>query len=91
VKQRDEFRNAVKRDNERGKNGERHKAGFLGLLFYGGILGLLLVVPMVTGAFLGRWLDSLHEAYETRWTVSLIILGIATGIWNVIWYIRRRL
>lgn len=89
--QRDDFKDSVQRDSERQKKAEQNRAGLFGFLLHGGTLGLLLVLPMVAGAYLGRWLDSLSEAYETRWTVSLIILGIAAGVWNVVWYVRRRL
>lgn len=87
--QNDDFRNAVARDSERQRVGQHHKAGLFGFIFYGGTLGLLLVVPMVGGAYLGRWLDSLSAGYETRWTISLIILGIVIGIGNVILFIRE--
>ncbi|MCP5170360.1 MAG: AtpZ/AtpI family protein [Hahellaceae bacterium] len=86
--QRDDFRDSVTRDNLRHERAQKHKAGLFGFIMYGGTLGLLLVVPMVGGAYLGRWLDSLSPGYETRWTVSLIILGIVFGVWNVIWFIR---
>ncbi|KGO34543.1 MAG: AtpZ/AtpI family protein [Desulfoprunum sp.] len=86
----DDFRKSVQRDSERHRKGEEHQAGFFGLLFYGGTLGLLLVLPIVGGAYLGRWLDSLIPGYATRWTVSCIVLGIAAGVWNVIWYLRGR-
>ncbi len=85
------FRKAVQQDSERQRLAEREPASLLGMLTYGGVIGLLLVLPAVGGAYLGRWLDSLSEGYQTRWTVSLIILGIVAGIWNVYWYIKERL
>lgn len=89
MNQRDDFRESVQRDSEQARKGEREKAGLFGMLLYGGTLGLLLVIPMVVGAYLGSWLDSLHEDFGTRWTVSLIILGVVAGVWNVVWYIRE--
>ncbi len=89
--QRDEFRKSVERDKERQKKGEQQPAGFFGMLLYGGTLGLLLVLPIVGGAYLGHWLDSLNETFGTRWTVSFIVLGVAAGVWNVFWYLRGRL
>ena len=90
MNQRDDFRESLQRDNERQDRGEREPAGLFGLLMYGGTLGLLLVIPMVGGAYLGRWLDSLNDEFGTRWTVSFIILGVVAGIWNMVWYIRGR-
>jgi ATP synthase protein I len=86
---RNEFRASVEKDSARQKKAAAERAGLFGLLTYGGILGLLLVIPMVGGAYLGSWLDSLMQGYSTRWTVSMIILGIVAGIWNVIWYIKE--
>ncbi len=57
---------------------------------YLGTLGLLSILPIIGGAYLGRWLDSLIEGYSVRWTMSLIILGIAVGSFNVYWFIRER-
>lgn len=87
---REQFRNSLRKDVAREKKAAKQHAGLFGLITYGGILGLLLVLPMVGGAYLGSWLDSLMPDYSTRWTVSLIILGIFAGIWNVIWYIKER-
>lgn len=89
MNQRDDFRDSVERDSEIEKKGEQQKAGFFGLLLYGGTLGLLLVIPMVAGAYLGSWLDSLNEEFGTRWTVSLIVIGVVAGVVNVVWYIKE--
>jgi ATP synthase protein I len=55
-----------------------------------GTLGLLLVLPVIGGAYLGRWLDSLVAGYSIRWTVSLILLGVFLGAVNVYLFIRER-
>ena len=78
------------RDIRRLEERERRPAGLVGILFYGGTLGLLLVVPIVAGAYLGRWLDSLAAGYSVRWTVSLIVLGILVGIYNAVRFVREK-
>jgi ATP synthase protein I len=55
----------------------------LGLLVTGGTVGLLFVVPIVAGAYLGRWLDERATGYSVHWTVNLILLGLAVGAFNV--------
>ena len=55
-----------------------------------GTLGLLFVLPLIGGAYLGRWLDSLAAGYSIRWTVSLILLGVFIGAVNVYLFIRER-
>jgi ATP synthase protein I len=48
------------------------------------------VLPVVGGAYLGQWLDSLLAGYSIRWTVSLILLGVFLGAVNVYLFIRER-
>lgn len=64
-------------------------AGPLGLLLTGGTVGLLFSVPLLIGAYLGRWLDLHLAGYSVRWTVSLILLGIVVGAYNVYRFLKR--
>ncbi|MCB1616136.1 MAG: AtpZ/AtpI family protein [Pseudomonadales bacterium] len=61
----------------------RKKGGVVWLLLTGGTVGLLFTVPIVGGAYLGRWIDLQQAAFSSRWTVSLIVLGIVLGGYNV--------
>lgn len=81
----------VHRDLTRLDGKLRRPATWLGMLLYGGTLGLMLVVPIILGAYLGRWLDSLFAGYSIRWTVSLIVLGIGLGGYNVWYFLREKL
>jgi len=73
----------TQRDVKRLQDRRYNPAKLAGMLFYGGTLGLLFVVPIVGGAYLGRWLDSMVSGYSVRWTLSLILLGIVVGSYNV--------
>ncbi len=86
----DKLKQAVERDAKRLRTAQRERSGLFGVMLYGGVLGLLFVLPIVGGAYLGRWLDSLSPGYSVRWTMSFIVLGIACGGWNVYWYLRNR-
>lgn len=80
------------RDMERLGKRERSPARFvLGIAVYGGTLGLLFVVPPVAGAYLGRYLDTLASGYSARWTISLILLGLGLGAYNVLHFLRGKL
>ncbi|QPK61734.1 AtpZ/AtpI family protein [Methylomonas sp. LL1] len=88
------FRNKLiehtRRDLRRLDDKTRRPATWIGMLFYGGTLGLLFVVPIVAGAYLGRWLDTLASGYSVRWTVSLIVLGIVVGGYNVVRFLQEK-
>ena len=80
----------TRRDVQRLENRTRRPATWAGLLFSGGVLGLLFIVPIVGGAYLGRWLDTLISGYSVRGTVSLILLGIAVGAYNVFRFLQGK-
>jgi ATP synthase protein I len=65
------------------KQAERDRPTLLGQTVFLGTLGLLFVVPVVIGAYVGQWLDGFVEGYSIRWTMSLILLGVAIGAVNV--------
>ncbi len=54
-----------------------------------GVGGWLFVLPIVAGAYLGRYLDARFRG-GTSWTVTCIILGLALGMYNVWYFYVRR-
>lgn len=70
---------------------EKKPATLLGIVFYGGTLGILFVLPVVFGAYFGRWLDTMVSGYSVRWTMSFIIIGIALGFYSVMRFLRGKL
>lgn len=87
--QQDELRKQVERQAKRMEKAERDRPTLIGQTVYVGTLGLLFVLPVIGGAYLGQWLDSLAAEYSTRWTLSLILLGILVGALNVYFFIRE--
>ncbi len=88
---RDKLIHYTRRDVQRLDDKARRSATWVGILLYGGTLGLLFVVPIIAGAYLGRWLDSISAGYSVRWTVSLIIWGIWIGAYNALRFLREKL
>lgn len=89
MSQPDDLKKQVERQVRRMQKAEREKPTLLGQTVYIGTLGLLLVLPVVGGAYLGQWIDSLFSDYSSRWTVSLILVGVMIGAINVYLFIRE--
>ncbi len=79
----------ARRQAQRMKKAEQERPTLLGQTVYMGTLGLLFILPMVGGAYLGRWLDSLITGYSVRWTMSLIFVGVMIGAINVYLFIKE--
>jgi ATP synthase protein I len=87
----DKLRRDVAHQVARMEKAERERDTLLAQAAYLGTLGLLFILPVVAGAYLGRWLDDRAPGYPVRWTISLIVLGVAAGALNVWSFIRRRM
>lgn len=85
-----QLKRSVEREAKRMKRAERERDSLLALTGYLGSLALMFLIPVIAGAYLGHWLDTQAEGYSTRWTVSLIVLGLVIGVANVVLYIRER-
>jgi ATP synthase protein I len=73
----------VERQVKRMKKAEKERPTLFAQTIFLGTLGLVFVLPVIAGAYLGRWLDSLVVGYSVRWTLSLLFLGIIVGGINV--------
>jgi ATP synthase protein I len=80
---------SVEKRVRRMKQAEKERRTLIGQSVYLGTLGVMFVLPVVAGAYLGQWLDSLSAGYEVHWTVSLILLGVIIGGMNVYLFIRE--
>jgi len=79
----DNLKQQVEQRVKRLVRAQRERPTVLGQSLYMGTLGLLLVLPLVGGAYLGRWLDGMVVGYSVRWTLSCLFLGLVIGVVNV--------
>jgi len=84
------LREDVERQVRRMQKAERESHTLLAQTVFLGTLGLVFVLPVVAGAYLGRWLDGMMEGYSMRWTLSLLFLGLVIGAVNVYLLVRER-
>ena len=85
----DDLRKQVERQAWRMQKAERERPTLIGQTVYIGTLGLLFVLPVIGGAYLGQWLDNLTSGYTIRWTISLILAGVFVGALNVYLFIKE--
>ena len=85
----DELKQRISRQVDRMQKADKDRPTLLAQTAYLGMLGLLLVIPVIVGAYLGRWLDGFIEGYSMRWTLSLIVVGVAVGAVNVYLFIKE--
>lgn len=72
------IRRAVARFRHGRAEGEPSVSWQLGQI---GVLGWIVVTPLLAGLFLGRWLDR-HFVTGVFWTAALIFAGGAFGFWS---------
>lgn len=83
------LRRQVERHVDRMEQAEKDRPTLLAHTVFLGTLGLVFVIPIIIGAYLGRWLDEMVTGYSIQWTMSLILLGIVIGAVNVYLLIRE--
>jgi len=83
-----ELHDKVARQARRMRDAERERSTLMAQTIYLGTLGLVFVLPVIGGAYLGNWLDDMIEGYSMRWTLSLIFVGLVIGAVNV-WLLIR--
>lgn len=74
---------------QRMRRAEDERRTLIGQTIYLGTLGILFVLPVVGGAYFGRWLDDRLQGYAVHWTISMIVLGIVVGAVNVYLFVRE--
>jgi ATP synthase protein I len=84
------LRETIERESERLRLAERERPGLLAQTAYLGSLAVLFIVPVIAGAYLGRWIDEQFAGYSVRWTISLLLVGVAVGGFNVYLFVRER-
>ena len=71
------------------RKAERARRTLLANTIYLGTLGLVFVLPVIVGAYLGNWLDNRIKGYSFSWTVTLIVLGVFVGAVDVYLFVRE--
>jgi ATP synthase protein I len=84
----DRLARRVEQQAKRMQRAERERPTLLAQTVYLGSLGLMFILPVIGGVYLGHWLDGRLAGYSMRWTLSLLFLGLLVGAFNVYWMIK---
>lgn len=77
---------ALRREEQARANPEPSLGRRLGQV---GVLGWAIVVPMLLGLLLGRWIDRLLGS-GVLFSAALVFLGAATGLWSAWRWMHRQ-
>ncbi|HEY0720326.1 MAG TPA: AtpZ/AtpI family protein [Gammaproteobacteria bacterium] len=83
MNEQQKLREDVERQVKRMKRAEKERPTILAQSVFLGTLGLVFVLPVVAGAYLGRWIDAKLAGYSMQWTLSMMFLGLIVGAVNV--------
>jgi len=83
------LRSTISRQRERSERAAQAGSSLFARTVYLGSIGIMLVLPIVAGAYLGRWLDEHQTGFSFSWTISLILIGVFVGAANVVLFIRQ--
>jgi ATP synthase protein I len=85
----DRLKHSIETQAERMARADRDRHTLLAQTAFLGILGLLFVLPLVVGAYVGHWFDTQQPGYSYRWTMAGLAAGLLMGGINVYLYIRK--
>ena len=85
----DRLKASVQSQTSQIRKAERARRTLLANTIYLGTLGVIFVLPIIVGAYLGNWLDNRIRGYSFSWTVTLIILGVFVGAIDVYLFVRE--
>lgn len=79
---------SVKDNIKKMEKAKKEQKTILAQTVYLGTVGIILVLPIIVGAYLGVWLDNMLKGFSFSWTISFIFLGIFLGAFNAYLFIK---
>jgi ATP synthase protein I len=89
-KRQQQLKNSIDKQVQRIKQAERDRPNLLSQTIYLGTLGLVMVLPIVAGAYLGHWLDSRATGSSMNWMLCLLLGGVVIGFFNVYFLLKNK-
>jgi ATP synthase protein I len=89
-KETEKLTDGINRDVNKIEKAKREQHSVLSSLAYLTVLGLMFIIPVIFGAYLGVWLDNKFSGFSISWTITLIIIGVFIGVMNVYFLLREK-
>lgn len=87
--QDEKLKRSVERRIGREEKAARERSTLMAQTVFLGTLGLVFVLPVVAGAYIGQWLDELSpKGFSIHWTMTCIFIGLFVGAFNVYFLVR---
>lgn len=87
--QKEALQKAIDRSERVDEQAKKGSQTLLQQTVFLGTLGVLFVVPVIGGVYLGNWLDDRLPGYSARATLGLLVLGMFVGGVNVYFFIKK--
>lgn len=84
----DKLRKRVDQQADHLRKAEKERDTWLANTVFLGTLGVVFIIPVILGAYLGSWLDKQLSEFSVGWTTSLVVVGVFVGGMNVYLMIR---
>ena len=65
--------------------------GFWSTVVFIGSIGVMFVVPVIVGAYVGWVIDGKYKTEGVSWTLTFILVGIMVGAYSVYHSVYKRL
>lgn len=85
---KDKLRKRVDQQAKHMRKAEQERDTWLANTVFLGTLGIVFILPVIVGAYLGSWLDRQLSEFSVGWTASLVVVGVFVGGMNVYLMIR---
>ncbi len=82
------LKHEVKKSISQLEQSKKESSSILAQTIYLGTLGVIFILPIILGAYIGVWLDNKLHGFSIAWTLNLIIVGIIIGAINVYLFIK---
>jgi ATP synthase protein I len=89
MSERERLRKEVDQQARQLRKAEKSRDTWFASTVFLGTLGIVFILPVIIGAYLGNWLDKQLSGFSVGWTASLVIVGVFVGCMNVYLMIRE--